>query len=146
MNLSPHFTLAEATASQIAFRKHLINTPSSDVLENMRLTAQKMEKVRALLGVPIHVSSWYRSEELNAAVGGAAGSAHTFGWAVDFIAPAYGPPEKVCKAIAGSDIKFDQLIFEGTWVHISFAPTGRNRVLTAHFGPGRVTYTEGLPA
>jgi hypothetical protein len=145
MNLSPHFTLAEATLSQLAVRKHLINVPSSDVLENMRQAARQMEKVRALLGVPIYVNSWFRSEDLNAAVGGAAGSAHTLGWAIDFTATAFGPPKMVCEAIAQTDIGFDQLIFEGTWVHISFAPTGRSQILTAHFGPGRTTYTSGLP-
>lgn len=146
MNLSPHFTLAEATFSQTATRLGVDNTPDAEIIERMKEAAEGMEKVRDFLGVPIHVNSWFRSDKLNAAVGGAKGSAHSLGWAVDFTAPQYGTPEAVCKAIVRSGISFDQIIFEGTWVHISFAPTQRNKVLTAHFGAGKTTYTEGLPA
>jgi hypothetical protein len=146
VNLSPHFTLEEATFSQTAARKGITNMPDDDTVKNMKIAADKMEEVRATLGVPVHVNSWYRSPELNAAVGGSTKSAHTTGFAIDFIAPQYGSPQDVCKAIVKAGIGFDQIIFEGTWVHISFAPTQRNKVLTAHFGAGKTTYTEGLPA
>lgn len=44
----------------------------------------------------------------------------------------------------GSQVRYDQLICEGSWLHISFAPKPRGQVLTAHFGPGGTTYTPGL--
>jgi len=43
-----------------------------------------------------------------------------------------------------SDIKYDQLIYEGTWVHISFAPAARQMALSATFLGGRVTYSQGI--
>jgi len=103
-----------------------------------------MEGVRTLLGAPIIISSGYRSPEVNKAVGGAKNSQHTKGEAVDFICPGYGSPLKICKAIAASGIKFDQLIQEGTWVHISFSDANRREVLTADFSKGKATYTKGL--
>ncbi len=143
MNLSEHFTLAEGTFSSTALRLGLDNMPSVVVLENMKATAGKMETVRKLLGEPLHVDSWFRSEELNAAVGGSEHSAHMSGWAVDFVCPAFGPPEQIVRLIDKAKLQFDQCIQEGTWVHISFAPTMRQEVLTAHFNSGKTTYTKG---
>lgn len=140
--LSPHFSLEELTTSQTAARRNLDNTPPAAVLEHLKATALRMEAVRALLMRPILVSSGYRSAAVNAAVGGVANSAHVQGWAVDFISPGYGDPFHICKAIAASKIEFDQVIQEGTWVHISFAPTMRRQWLTK-VGDG---YQTGLAA
>ena len=45
-----------------------------------------------------------------------------------------------------SEIGFDQLIREGTWVHVSFDPKMRGQILTAKFVGGIAHYTEGLHA
>jgi hypothetical protein len=139
--LSPHFSLAELTISQTASRNGLSNTPPAPILANMRIMAAGMEDVRALLGVPIHVNSGYRAPAVNAAVGGSVTSAHCKGWACDFIAPAFGAPLDICKRIVASPIVFDQIIEEGTWVHLSFDPRARRQVLTKARGGG---YTSGL--
>ena len=47
MMLSDHFSLAEFTISQIATRKGLDNTPSEEIIENLKKTASKMEAIRA---------------------------------------------------------------------------------------------------
>lgn len=143
--LTAHFTLEELTHSDIAARRGLDNTPPADVLANMRNhLAPGLELVREVLGVPMHSLSGYRSPAVNRAVGGSAISAHCDGLADDFIAPAFGTPLEIARAIRDSGIAFDQLIFEGTWVHISFSPKMRHQVLTAHFNGGPATYTEGL--
>lgn len=120
--LSPHFTLAEMTVSQTAARRGLDNTPPRDALLNLGYTARCMERVREKLGgVPILISSGYRSKQLNELIGGAAGSQHMAGEAVDFTAPKYGGPVEITTTLANSDIEYDQLILEfGRWVHISF--------------------------
>ena len=81
-----------------------------------------MEKVRAFLGKPISVSSWYRCLQLNREIGSKDTSQHTKAEAVDFICPAFGTPTDICKLlVANKDlIRFDQLILEHTWVHISW--------------------------
>ncbi len=71
-------------------------------------------------------------------------SAHVTGNAADFICPAFGVPLDIVKKIAASGVKFDQLIQEGTWVHISFDPAMRQEVLTAHFVDGKATYQSGI--
>lgn len=140
MQLSPHFSLAELTASQTAARKGLDNTPDAVIKNNLTITAANLENVRALLKHPIIISSGYRSPAVNRAVGGSATSAHTKGWAVDFICPGFGSPTQVVDAIKAAGIKLDQCIEEGTWVHISFAPTMRNMFLRATFKNGKATY------
>jgi len=141
MKLSIHFTLEELTHSQTADRKGLDNTPNAVALNNLTITACNLEKVRELLGHPIIISSGYRSPAVNRAVGGVATSAHTQGWAVDFICPAFGTPKQIVDAIKAAGVKVDQCIEEGTWVHISFAPTYRNQFLKATFKNGKATYT-----
>lgn len=131
MRLSQHFTLAEMIASQEAARRGIDNTPTPEVLEALKETCAQMEKVRALLGKPILVSSGYRCPALNEAIGGWKYSAHMTGRAVDFICPRVGSPYDVCKAIEASDIEYDQLIHEfGAWTHISFARALRRNSLT----------------
>lgn len=131
MNLSPNFTLEEATFSETAVRMGIDNNPSPEQLENMKKTAEGMEKVRALLGKPIRVSSWLRLPAVNQAIGGAAKSSHMDGWAVDFTCPSFGDPYTVAKALKESDIQVDQVIHEfGRWVHVSFAPELRGQFLT----------------
>ncbi len=122
-NLSDHFTLEEATLSQTASRLGIPNIPSQEILIAMRKTAKGMERIRALLGLPITISSWYRSPAVNHAVGGVPSSQHITGEAVDFICPAYGSCAEVCKKITQYPelISFDQLILEHTWVHVSFS-------------------------
>ena len=76
MNLSPHFTLAELTFSEVALRKGLDNTPSASLQPVMtRLCVELLEPVRTILGVPLHINSGYRSLAVNQAVGGASASA-----------------------------------------------------------------------
>ena len=140
MKLTPHFTLEEFTVTS----KPLDNTPSKEMVEVLRTTAFYMERVRELLGnVAIKVNSAYRSQAVNKAVGGSKASAHTLGYAVDFTA--YGhTPLTIANTLAKSDLKFDQLIYEGTWVHISFDPKMRREILTARFKDGKATYLKGI--
>jgi len=133
MQLSEHFTLEEATHSDTAIRQGIDNTPSTVQLENMKVAAVGMEKVRALLGRGITVNSRLRLPAVNIAVGGSGKSSHMDSWAIDFSCPAFGNPLAVAKAIEESGIKYDQMIHEfGRWVHISFAPEMRQQKLTIY--------------
>ncbi|MDP1873625.1 D-Ala-D-Ala carboxypeptidase family metallohydrolase [Phenylobacterium sp.] len=140
MKLSANFHLDEFVTSQTAARRGIDNTPPAPVLIRLKNTAKGLEKVRAVLGKPILISSGYRSPALNKAVGGSATSDHMNGDAADFISPGFGTPIAICRAIVAAGIKFDQLIEEGTWVHISFGPRMRGQILTMRNGK----YTAGL--
>ena len=142
MYLTQNFSLDELTASQTAARRNIDNTPPTDLVENLRAVASLLEDTRRLLGHPLLISSGYRSPELNELIGGNISSQHCKGQAADFICPKFGTPYEVADAIARSNIAFDQLIYEGTWCHISWSETPRHEVLTARFRP--IRYERGL--
>jgi hypothetical protein len=145
MKLSEHFNLDEFTTSQTATRKGIDNTPSPAVTERLRMLAATLEQVRSLLGNnSIRISSGYRSLALNRAIGSGDTSAHVLGYAVDFTCPKFGTPKEVANKIAESPIKFDQLIYEGTWIHLSVDPRNRREVLTATFKGGKAKYSKGI--
>jgi uncharacterized protein YcbK (DUF882 family) len=125
MKLSTHFTLAELTVTS----RKIDNTPNSSQIKTLTSTAQSLEKVRELLGKPIKVNSGYRSPSVNKAVGGSPTSAHVLCYAVDFVCPDFGSPKEICAAINKAGIKYDQLILEPSWVHISFDPRMRQQYL-----------------
>ena len=128
VKLSQHFTLAEAIASSKAMKLKLDNSAPPAVVSTMKVTAAYMEIVRGILGAPISVNSWYRSELVNAAVGGKETSQHRKGEAVDFVCPSFGTPLAICRKLISmqSIIPYDQLILEHTWVHISFSVLAAN--------------------
>ena len=131
MNLSSNFSLEELCRSETALRKGLDNTPDAETIANLTELANGLEKVRELLGHPMHISSGYRSLKVNSAIGSKPTSAHVKGFAADFTCPGFGSVSDVCHAIMDSTIDYDQLIHEyGAWVHISFAPEMRRMNLT----------------
>lgn len=133
--LSDNFSVGEAITSETAERNGIDNVPTTGTVVIMQQAATKLEKVRSLLGYPVHVNSWYRSPALNIAVGSKTTSQHLKGEAIDFICSQFGSPLDICKLIiANKDlINYDQLILEHTWVHISFSILQRqpkNQVLS----------------
>lgn len=155
MRLTEHFTLLEFTASDAARRLRIDNTPGTTALHALQRLAELMEQVRDVLGgVPVLISSGYRSAALNAAVGGSATSAHLLGLAADFTAPAFGTPRAICEELIAAGLVWDQLILEhpsaeapgGRWVHIGLPQLGkpRRQILTAINRGGRVRYETGL--
>ena len=146
MKLTDNFTLEEFTFSQTATRKGINNEPSDKVKANLQVLAQGLERVRAILLCPIHISSGYRSPALNRAIGGSSKSAHMDGYAADFTSPRFGTPNDIVRTLKRHGIKCDQCIYEGGinggWVHISFAPAMRNQFMTATFNNGVATYSE----
>lgn len=148
--LSPHFTLAELLQSETAARRRIDNSPSQAIVDNLTFLAGRLEVIRELLGnLPIIITSGYRCSALNVAVGGSKTSAHMSGLAADFICPAYGSPLDICRRLAerAGQLAFDQVIQEGSWVHVGFAQAGREprrQVLTAQFSDGGASYSPGL--
>lgn len=138
MQLTQHFTLAELTKSSTAERLELDNTPPPDVLPALTSTAEMLERIRSTLGVPVTVTSGYRAWAVNKAVKGATTSDHAQGRAADIVAPRYGTPLQIARALAPlvDVLGIGQLIYERfgsrSWVHVSTrVPDKRvNRVIT----------------
>lgn len=132
MNLTQHFTVAESIVTSTG----IDNMPVGTAKERVLTTAYNMEIVRAVLRRnPIKINSWYRSPAVNKAVGGSSKSEHLLGAAVDFVCPTFGSPLDICKTLVAHAhiLNYNQLIYEITWVHISFPPdgqVGKKEVLT----------------
>lgn len=141
MQLSPNFTLEELTRSDTARAKGIDNTPSSTELANLRdHVAPTLERIRNLCGAkPVNVSSGFRCVELNRAIGGSITSAHTRGLAADFTVKGMDWQD-VFDLIRASDIPYDQLIFEHTWVHIGLDASMRRQNLIMYKDGGVTRY------
>lgn len=145
--VTPSFWLSEFIRSDTATRMGIDNSPPPGVMSQIRAyLAPGMQRIRDLLCAPVQITSGYRCPALNDALHGTANSQHMLGQAADFICPQFGPPLKIAHFILDhSAIRFDQLIYEGTWVHVSFGPQERHQVLTATFVNGVAQYRDGLP-
>jgi hypothetical protein len=152
MQLSKNLTLAEVTRSETAKRRGISNMPTPEHIENFKKLAENVfQPIREHFGVPIHISSGYRSKALNTAIGGSLSSQHCQGEAIDIDMD--GSANGVTNAQVFNYIKdnlnFDQLIWEfGTtsnpdWVHVSYESTGKQRkqVLRATKQGGKTVYT-----
>jgi len=154
MKLSENFTLLELVKSDAALRLGLDNTPSQGVINNLReLAINVLQPIREHYGTPVKVSSGFRSNAVNAAVGGAKTSDHCQGFAVDIEVPGTSNFDLATWIL--SNLKFTQVILEfytmgqpnSGWVHVSYDPKSlRNQALTAMKKEGKTIYLTGLVA
>ena len=147
MRISKNFTLAELTKSNTATRLGISNTPDKEGIHKLRLLATELlQPLRNAVG-PLRVTSGFRSESLNAAIGGSNKSQHTKCEAVDlqFVKRGRMDNMRIFNAIISQGLEFDQCILEfggstahtdsdnPDWIHISWKITGnRKQVLVAY--------------
>ena len=127
MNKPRYFKLEELLDSSTARKLSDQNMPSWEVIENLLALALVLDGIREAWGKPVYVSSGFRNEKINKAVGGVVGSAHLRGDAADIyvaggkkVMDDFG--EFLVKYLA--DKGFDQLLREksksgGYWYHLS---------------------------
>jgi hypothetical protein len=143
MQLSKNLALSEVTRSETAKRKGISNMPTPEHIENFKLLAEKVfQPIREHFGVPIRISSGYRSAALNKAIGGAGktvngvyipASQHCTGEAIDIDMDGTSVTNAAIFNYIKDNLAFDQLIWEfGTdtnpdWVHVSYESTGKQR-------------------
>ncbi len=134
MNISEHISLDEATYSDTAKIRGLKNIPTPTALENMKALSKNIfEPLRAWVGEPIRVNSFYRSTQVNSAVGGSINSQHRKGEAMDIDDVWCQKTNAEMFWWIAENRDFDQLIWEfgnslnPDWVHVSFKKNGVNR-------------------
>lgn len=131
MNLSSNFTLHELTYSITANANGINNVPNQDVVKNLKaLCEHVLQPLRNHLGVPVIVTSGYRSPILNKRIGGAPNSQHILGMAADFVTPQ--KDLKVSFDYIKNYLEYDQLLYEHskdgtTWIHVSYKAAGNRR-------------------
>ena len=126
--LTPHFKLSEFTKSSTATARKIDNTPSEQVISNLKLLCEQvLEPLRVHFNCPIIIGSGYRSPALNKAVGGVKNSQHMTGEAADIHLPNNETGRKWFLWMM-DNLKFDQLIMEKStptstryWIHVSFS-------------------------
>lgn len=135
LKLSHHLSLDEVVRSSTAKRLGIDNTPPQEVIENLKKIATHVfQPARTHFGVPLFVSSGYRSPELNSAIKGAKNSQHTSGQALDIDCDVLGGVSNgELFHYIKEHIDFDQLIWEfgdennPDWVHVSYVGPDKNR-------------------
>jgi hypothetical protein len=141
MKLSENFTLQELSKTSTG----LENTPNKKQTDSLRqLAINVLQPARDALG-PIKVTSAYRSQAVNAKVGGVSTSQHTKGEAADLIMS--GGQKKLLEWII-ANVEFDQIISEfpdangnPQWVHVSYKEgANRNQKLKAIKSNGKTKY------
>lgn len=133
MSKYPNFELNEFLLSPRAQELGIQNTPTFEVAEHLdELVRDLLQPLRAAYGAPIRVTSGYRCEQLNKAVGGSATSAHTAGYAAD-LRPIAAPVSHLInfakRWLRDNDIAFDQCIEERgangvQWLHLAIRNRG----------------------
>ena len=151
MMLSKNLSIEEFSNSTTAKRKGIDNTPKDEHLEAAKQLAENIfQPIRDHFGKPIWLSSGYRSEALNKAIGGSKTSQHCKGEAMDIDMDGKGSPTnaEIFNYIK-DNLPFDQLIWEfgsdkaPDWVHVSYKKGGpqRGQILTAkRNSAGKTTY------
>ena len=149
INLSPHFTLAEMLRSDMATRHGIDNAhPPEEVTNNLiDLCLNVLEPLReALDNRPLVITSGYRCLELNRLLKSPDTSQHIKGQAADFHVPGLSLVSVAKVAVKTDSVDYDQLIHEGTWLHISWSKRKRRQLLTAGFSlnPPQSGYIKGI--
>ena len=148
-NISDHITLSEGVNSYTAKRKGIENIPDEYQITNMYILAHKVfEPLRKWVGGSIKINSFFRSEELNKAIGGSSKSQHCEGRAID-IDDIYGHKTNAeMFEYIKENLDFDQMIWEfgsdenPDWIHVSYRSSeeNRKRCLKAYRENGKTKY------
>ena len=126
-DLSDNFNLSEFIKSQTALRNGIDNTPSEEVIENLRALCENvLQPLRDYFLMPVNISSGYRSVALNHKLGSSTSSQHILGQAADI--EIYGIGNKELADWIADNCEYDQLILEfhneedlnSGWVHVSY--------------------------
>ena len=147
--ISQHISYKEATRSNTALRLNLNNEPDDYQTTNMVGVANNVfEPLREYVGGPIKINSFFRSEDLNTAIGGSSRSQHIEGRAIDLDDTFGHATNAEMFEYIKDNLNFDQLIWEfgescPSWVHVSYK-YGHNRgqILKASKKNGKTVYSK----
>lgn len=129
-----YFTFEELCKSATARRLNINNTPNPQIKQNLQaLVDNVLDPLRTAWKQPIIITSGYRSEALNKAVGGAKKSQHTLGQAADIktVSDTITDNKKLFELIKQLNLPIDQCIneYNYNWIHVSFSPRHRRQYL-----------------
>ena len=147
--ISKHISYKEGVYSNTATRRGIDNTPNDEQLNNMELVANEVfEPLRAWVDGPIKINSFFRSPDLNTAIGGSHKSQHCKGQAMDIDDVFNKATNAEMYHFIKENLDFDQIIWEfgnddnPDWVHVSYVSEEKNRrrCLKAYREDGKTKY------
>ena len=147
--ISKNISYKEGVYSRTATRLNIDNKPNDDQMQNMCLIAEEVfEPLRVWVGGPIKINSFFRSPELNKAIGGSTKSQHCHGQAIDLDDTFGRATNAEMYEFIKKYLDFDQMIWEfgnddnPSWVHVSYVSEdkNRNRCLKAYKQNGKTKY------
>ena len=147
--ISKHISYKEGVYSRTATRLGIKNSPNAEQMENMITIAEEVfEPLRAYVGGSIKINSFFRSPELNKAIGGSTKSQHCHGQAIDLDDTFGRCTNAEMYEFIKKHLDFDQIIWEfgdsnnPDWVHVSYVSEdkNRNRCLQAYKENGKTKY------
>ena len=147
--ISKHISYKEGVYSRTATRLGIKNNPNANQMKNMITIAEEVfEPLRAYVGGPIKINSFFRSPELNKAIGGSGKSQHCHGQAIDLDDTFGRCTNAEMFEFIKKHLDFDQIIWEfgddenPDWVHVSYVSPkeNRNRCLKAYKENGKTNY------
>lgn len=112
----PNFEPKEFWESSTAKKHKISNVPPQSALTGLMILADKLQFIRDKVGLPITMTSCYRSYQLNRLVKGSPTSAHTQGLAADILFKDKTPKE-TCELILTTGVVFDQMLIEKDILH-----------------------------
>lgn len=131
MKLSKNFSFEELTTTNNTYLLDKNRTEARNRLEDMECLAWFAEQIRAFVGVQMVVSSAFRCEDLNKAVGGSLNSQHLYARAIDFVPKGISIDECFNK-IKDSKLVYGQLIKEksgnSVWIHVGMGDKKENLI------------------
>jgi hypothetical protein len=130
--ISAYVNFDEATRSDTAKRLGLSNMPNEDQIDRMKFVCINIfDKAREHFAKPMYVTSCFRSEAVNKAVGGQPNSQHLRGEAIDIDCNVFGGLTNLqLFEFIRDNLDFDQLLMEGGsggWIHVSDKPYGNRK-------------------
>lgn len=125
IKMAIYFTIKEMTKSQTAELYHMENTPTKEVVENLKKVMYILDIVRVYIGKPILVNSGYRCEKLNEMVGGVKNSMHVKGLAADIRTKEKKDIDTMFKFLKKNqkEFKIIELINYKTFIHVGVSET-----------------------
>lgn len=147
MQLTKNFKLAEFERSDTARNLGIDNRIPDNLKCNVQRLADTVQRIRDHVGRPLIITSGFRGQEVNRAVGGVANSAHAKALAADFHVPGIPIEELFATIAAIPGLEFDQLIEEfGQWIHIGLREKDqRNQLLRARKNSQKRTVYTVIP-
>ena len=149
MSISKRISYKEGVYSRTATRLGIKNNPNAEQMKNMVAIAEEVfEPLRAWVGGPVKINSFFRSPELNKAIGGSTKSQHCQGQAIDLDDTFGRATNAEMFEFIKQNLDFDQMIWEfgdednPDWVHVSYVSPEQNRkrCLNAYKEKGKTKY------